>query len=463
MLYSSRIDEDLAEILEPYVQKVELVHGEDELDEGEVFFSKVEKKYKRKRQRKTRPHSTQILSATIPPVSVPVPVLPIPPIKKRKKVSFEKTSVNKNEQVVKEIELPQTIGTMKVAKKSKLVNGRDKLSSMMQDSSALFEKGDFTTLYQRFIDQGYLLVRGLIKKEITEQACIQTMARTSKEDLEAFGGYTVELAQGRIIRGKEEFVRLDSTKDEKKKWASLIENSSTPLSQVTHCIESLLSALARGRELSESSYLTSAIILNPLFTWLRIKNPGEGTVEHADLYHFLYEAPQLFERSTIDKKDNIEEEKIRFESEEKHSNSRRQPQQQNANHLSDKPNAPILGTVWVALQDIRLAEEGGIAILAKSHASLDYSKGPLPQSSLPKSFFLKSRPHLEWLACDYKAGDVILFHMRTIHATPKNTSNQPRISLDTRFLLEPRGKDISPHHAYTSFLQDHSHIIRRIS
>ncbi|WP_330334614.1 phytanoyl-CoA dioxygenase family protein [Streptomyces sp. NBC_00536] len=41
--------------------------------------------------------------------------------------------------------------------------------------------------------------------------------------------------------------------------------------------------------------------------------------------------------------------------------------------------------------------------------------------------------HQEWVGDDYRSGDVMLFHSRTVHMTPPNRGNVLRLSIDCRF------------------------------
>ena len=46
-----------------------------------------------------------------------------------------------------------------------------------------------------------------------------------------------------------------------------------------------------------------------------------------------------------------------------------------------------------------------------------------------------------WLTADYRAGDILIFTMRTIHASLDNQSNQVRLSVDTRYQLASEPAD----------------------
>jgi hypothetical protein len=103
-------------------------------------------------------------------------------------------------------------------------------------------------------------------------------------------------------------------------------------------------------------------------------------------------------------------------------------------------------TCWVALDDAPL-ELGPLAILAGSHdapsfapvrdryAALDYDRDRLGDvgwfSADPLS--VSERYGGRWLSSDFAAGDVVVFGMRTMHASLVNLGGRPRLTCDVRF------------------------------
>mmetsp|Transcript_10925 Transcript_10925/g.32813 ORF Transcript_10925/g.32813 Transcript_10925/m.32813 type:complete len:380 (-) Transcript_10925:94-1233(-) len=289
---------------------------------------------------------------------------------------------------------PKDLGTLKVLKSRKV--GVDKFSRKMVDSTNLYRSGDFRKLYGNFEELGYVLLRGFVPADEVaaahDAACAALeqddehlrflLRRDSKEAPKATGGYTIRLHDGSVIRGND-------------KYAS--DETQLPDLDVLKKIDGAVQALARGRE--ESS-LYAPVVLDPLFTWLRVKKPGEKTVEHADLAYFLRET-----------------------------------------ELKPTDNDVLFGTAWLSLEPATpLVGEGGLAVLAKSH-TLAFDDD---HADVPTHFYDENRSSLDWHGTDYGPGDLLLFHVRTVHATPTNTSAKPRLSLDTRFLIEPRTGETTP-------------------
>ncbi|UBF25245.1 phytanoyl-CoA dioxygenase family protein [Kovacikia minuta CCNUW1] len=151
------------------------------------------------------------------------------------------------------------------------------------------------------------------------------------------------------------------------------------------------------------------------YTWLRAVAPGFGTHPHCDIVYMGRGTPNLY-------------------------------------------------TTWTPLGDVSMAM-GGLMILEKSHhlhsirnsygqkdvdsyclnrktASLYRSgqkswNGAL--SSNPVS--LRQRYGGRWLTNEFKAGDVLVFGMYTIHASLDNHSNQIRLSSDSRYQLHSEPVD----------------------
>lgn len=115
---------------------------------------------------------------------------------------------------------------------------------------------------------------------------------------------------------------------------------------------------------------------------------------------------------------------------------------------------PRVHTMWTAMCDIP-EHVGGLCILEGSHRDHDdlraYRRsdvdtycenlGDAPVASLGAGGALpfddvnevRSRFGRRWLWSDYRAGDVLIFTMTTIHASLDNHSDRLRISTDTRY------------------------------
>lgn len=85
---------------------------------------------------------------------------------------------------------------------------------------------------------------------------------------------------------------------------------------------------------------------------------------------------------------------------------------------------------WAPLGDVP-AEVGGLKLLQGSH-----KKGFLwPRKALgPGGHTVECDPKLQWVASDYRAGDVLIFLPLTIHAARENlTQDRLRLSIDFRY------------------------------
>ena len=84
-------------------------------------------------------------------------------------------------------------------------------------------------------------------------------------------------------------------------------------------------------------------------------------------------------------------------------------------------------TLWVALQDVDI-DNGALCILPGSINFFDYHRAsPSPQSRSPLTdHYFNIFPYMELI--EMKAGEVLIFDNRLIHASPPNTSDKPRIA-----------------------------------
>lgn len=192
---------------------------------------------------------------------------------------------------------------------------------------------------------------------------------------------------------------------------------------------------------------------------MRLKAPGEQTVEHADVYHFEREtglftgavddvspAPEAPEPdddepcAACGSADDPDRLLLCDECDAAYHTSCLDPP------LDSSPPGdwfcpkcavrPAMGTVWLPLQDVD-HRNGGLVVLRGSHKALDYGPGAYRDAPLPKTFFKRGGSKLDWRAATFAPGDVVLFSVHAIHATPKNRTKAFRASIDTRFLVEP--------------------------
>ncbi len=106
--------------------------------------------------------------------------------------------------------------------------------------------------------------------------------------------------------------------------------------------------------------------------------------------------------------------------------------------------SPNLYTVWIPMDDIEITR-GTLAICRGSHNLQSfarirdtYGKMDVDRDRVEGWFELDPLKIVErfggqWLGSDYRAGDVIIFGMHTMHASTTNLSNRFRLSCDVRF------------------------------
>jgi len=106
--------------------------------------------------------------------------------------------------------------------------------------------------------------------------------------------------------------------------------------------------------------------------------------------------------------------------------------------------SPNLHTAWVPFGDIPV-DQGTLAICVGSNHLADFAKlrGTYGQMDVDRDRvegWLSREPLSiteqfggQWATTDFRAGDVIIFGMHTLHASTTNLSNRFRLSCDVRF------------------------------
>lgn len=106
--------------------------------------------------------------------------------------------------------------------------------------------------------------------------------------------------------------------------------------------------------------------------------------------------------------------------------------------------SPKLYTVWIPLGDLSI-KQGTLAICRGSHNLSSfgrirdtYGKMDVDRDGI-EGWFERDPPQIverfggQWLGADYRAGDIVIFGMHTMHASTTNLSNRYRLSCDVRF------------------------------
>ncbi|KAJ3252833.1 hypothetical protein HK103_001127 [Boothiomyces macroporosus] len=96
---------------------------------------------------------------------------------------------------------------------------------------------------------------------------------------------------------------------------------------------------------------------------------------------------------------------------------------------------PTIKTIWIPLQKINL-EQGGMVILPKSHLDDEWKERvrSIKLTNGTSSGWLPVEQTEGWVGEDYQNGDVVVLDLYTMHMTLNNTTNQWRISCDTRWV-----------------------------
>jgi len=279
-------------------------------------------------------------------------------------------------------------------------------------------------------------------------------------------GRTIQAHQGDVISGTEFYVSEDQAEKERKLWKTVCNGP--PIEgllkgpEVTEILEKFAE-----KHSEQSAVQFRSLNFHPFYTWLRIKGKKEMTIEHSDYFHFqrqtvLFTSPSEVADDQLEflppeLKDNPE---ARFTDEstcERCKSTERSQQMilcdecdkgyhidclnppleempKDDWHCSECNPRPLLGTVWIPLEDITV-DHGTFCVLPKSHLYPLYSK-PYKDFQVPNSYW-KNAKGQPWHVGAFEAGDMVLFDLKTVHATTKNLQEKYRLSVDTRWCLEP--------------------------
>ncbi|KAJ8598382.1 hypothetical protein CTAYLR_002987 [Chrysophaeum taylorii] len=292
--------------------------------------------------------------------------------------------------------LPTELGSLRV--EGDVVQRRKEIDSVVvdeSDASGLVASGEWEELYRQFARDGYVILRGLVPKRVAVETVVRLRAALKRKEL-IVDGRTAPKARGLTVMHGGDAIRGSD---------SYATDSFDCTAPSLACIREALVALACGRSIVDNE-LFEPVLFDPKFTWTRIKAPGEQTPEHSDYYHFVRNTGLLSGR--LDDQPGLLD--------------------------NDGAASPTFATVWIALEEMRAHGKGGLAMFLGSHR-LDYRQEGGDGSPLPSSFFTADAG--EWRVSDYMPGDAVIFDLKLIHATPKNKTADFRLSLDTRFVIQP--------------------------
>ena len=385
---------------------------------------------------------------------------------------------------IEEFEVPLDLAGYSLKKQGNKITCNGRVVEPLKDSSSLLIEGEENALYERFKTDGYLCFRKLLSGEsiLKSKAKIygglRKMGLADENDLAlSKTGWTLETKYGTVISGTSEFSD-DSDVTETERWKKIGNNEEIESICNSNSLRVVLSMLSSGKSRSDKCQ-NEPRTFDPNYTWMRIKAPGECTVNHADLFYFR-DSTKMFSHPGTDREyGNIAD--INFENdaddEEKEETNYSSFNCCHCNDgsrddkllLCDECNAPYhmdtclnppiditpkdswfcptcnksrptLGTCWIPLGDVDI-DHGVLAVLAGSHYLPNF-EAKLKNSQAPKSFFTKSQfnRNLVWKTGKFNAGDCIFFDSKLIHCTGKNYQQTYRMSLDFRWYIEPTGR-----------------------
>jgi len=368
----------------------------------------------------------------------------------------------------------------------------------MQDSNDLFEKKDFEALRLKLEEEGYLFIRGVVPRDTIISARKAMLKQAAKEgsivdDDEVSMDQAMMTKKGSVwadgycvdgITGSETNERPNIEVDA---WEEIGPSATCQNVYNGKAIQSFWKSL-----FGQSS-------IRPLVkqTFLRLMG-SSGTVQHADYYYFKRDthifsgedglnaqiaARQYLTKHDLWKKDLYELESNEIKKSERNKgkkesddmkqednesslkcgicgewyseedlDDRRRERLAKANkkkmdfgmegqwHCPQCALSPLsIYTTWISLTDDIGPKESVLAVIPHSHKLKQWDT-PRPNSQLPGDFNWK----LKWvIPSKVNFGDVIIFNIKTIHASSKNNSSprRYRCSFDTRLQLVPPEQD----------------------
>lgn len=294
----------------------------------------------------------------------------------------------------------------------------------MTDSSLTWHRRDFPTLTSRLHADGYLLIRQVIPCSTARHARRMILEHIALQDaivgpimdagiaVDAEGrcvqGWTVDAESGGVIGDRD---------DDSEPWATI--GNSRALQDVYN--GPALHQLYQG--LFGDSFATQ-----PGSTWMRVRGHGDITVEHADYYYFKAET-DLFHKQYR----HMTSYSTQCCSLCDRPYDGSAPQVNKGEwHCASCADGPLdVYTCWVALGNISFAN-GTLWIRPGTHKLTGFAHQTADQPDVPSP-----NPPSIWESTEFQPGDIVLFHIKTIHAASKNTTKTFRLSLDTRVIARP--------------------------
>ena len=256
----------------------------------------------------------------------------------------------------------------------------------LRDSSPLLTKNDDATLRERMASDGYLFLRGYLNREDVLAARREITNRMARD--------------GQLAAGTDPMLALPAA-DYAKRFSPDLARDNAPLHKVLYA----------GPMIKFFRRFLGGPVLHFDYTWFRSIGPGKGTPSHCDSVYMGRGTENLY-------------------------------------------------TAWTPIGDVSL-QTGGLMILEgsinhqrlrKTYCKSDVDsfcvnrKGRAGEDAWSKTAgaLTKNPAQLakvlggRWLTAEYRAGDVLIFSIFTVHGSLDNRSNVIRLSSDSRY--QPAGE-----------------------
>lgn len=271
----------------------------------------------------------------------------------------------------------------------------------LSDSSEFIE--DVPRLHERIEQDGYLFLRGFFNRDDVMAAREVVTDRLMAAGIlnPAYPASEGVVADVTVVNERSAFVPTGSSSPVKTFNADELTESNQPLQNL----------LTKGTIIDFFSRFLGGPARRLNYIWFRALGKGRGTAPHCDWVYMSRGTPRLF-------------------------------------------------TTWVPLGATPL-DVGGLMILENSHKKAALLNNYLTRDvdsyclnspnakklesgemlfewdgTLSKNpYSLREKLGGRWLTAEYEPGDLLIFTMRTIHASLDNQSNRIRISADTRYQL----------------------------
>jgi len=272
----------------------------------------------------------------------------------------------------------------------------------LADSSHLV--GETELLRDRLEEDGYLFLPGFFKREAVMAARRVVTDRLMEEGILDASHPSLEgvVAKVKVVNAKSAFRPPTGTDD-----MEVVKTYNAD--DLTTQNRPLLDLLYKGQLIEFFGGFFGGTVRHYNYTWFRAVSPGLGTPPHCDWVYMSRGTPRLL-------------------------------------------------TTWLPVGDAPL-DVGGLMILENSHRKSDRLRNYLSRDvdeycvnhasagkiesgemlhewdgTLSKNpVTLQKKLGGRWLSAEFKAGDILIFTMRTVHASLDNQSNQIRLSADTRY------------------------------